>query len=52
MNTILYIGMALIIIGFIGFVISEMRIAQLDRELFRQKRLDESFKRAKKNERY
>ena len=48
MYTILYIGMALIIIGFIGFVISEMRIAQLDRELFRQKRLDESFKRAKK----
>jgi hypothetical protein len=29
-----------------------MRIAQLDRELFRQKQLDESFKRAKKNDWY
>jgi uncharacterized membrane-anchored protein YhcB (DUF1043 family) len=52
MNTILYIGIALILIGFIGFIICEIRIAQLDRQLFRQKQLDESFKNADKtNER-
>ena len=52
MNTILYIGMALILIGFIGFIICEIRITQLDRELYRQKQLDESFKNADKtNER-
>ena len=50
MNTILYIGMALILIGFVGFIICEIRIAQLDRHLFRQKQLDESFKKAKANE--
>tara|TARA_R100000655_G_C2962860_1_gene189181 strand:- start:693 stop:869 length:177 start_codon:yes stop_codon:yes gene_type:complete len=52
MNTILYIGMALILIGFVGFIICEIRIAQLDRQLFRQKQLDKSFKNADKtNER-
>ena len=52
MNTILYIGMALILIGFVGFIICEIRITQLDRHLFRQKQLDESFKNADKtNER-
>jgi len=51
-NLILYIGMALILIGFVGCIICEMRIAQLDRELYRQKQLDESFKNADKtNER-
>jgi hypothetical protein len=48
MNTILYIGLALILIGFVGFIICEIRIAQLDRHLFRQKQLDESFKNADK----
>ena len=33
MNTILYIGLALILIGFIGFIICEIKIAQLDRHL-------------------
>ena len=47
-NLILYIGMAFILIGFIGFIICEMRIAQLDRELYKQKQLDESFKNADK----
>ncbi len=52
MNTILYIGMALILIGFVGFIICEIRIAQLDRQLFRQKQLGESMKNADKtNER-
>ena len=52
MNTILYIGLALILIGFVGFIICEIRISQLDRHLFRQKQLDESFKNADKtNER-
>ena len=51
-NLILYIGIALILIGFIGFIICEIRISQLDRHLFRQKQLDESFKNADKtNER-
>ena len=47
-NLILYIGMAFILIGFIGFIKCEMRIAQLDRELYKQKQLDESFKNADK----
>ena len=52
MNTILYIGIALLLIGFVGFIICEIRISQLDRQLFRQKQLDESFKNADKtNER-
>jgi len=52
MNTILYIGIAFILIGFIGFIICEIKISQLDRELYRQKQLDESFKNADKtNER-
>ena len=48
MNTILYIGMALILIGFVSFIICQIRISQLDRHLFRQKQLDESFKNADK----
>tara|TARA_E500000178_G_C16967009_1_gene728969 strand:- start:33 stop:215 length:183 start_codon:yes stop_codon:yes gene_type:complete len=47
-NLILYIGMAFILIGFVGFIICEIRIAQLDRQLFRQKQLDKSFKNADK----
>ena len=47
-NLILYIGMAFILIGFIGFIICEIRISQLDRQLYRQKQLDESFKNADK----
>ena len=47
-NLILYIGIAFILIGFIGFIICEIKIAQLDRHLFRQKQLDESFKNADK----
>ena len=47
-NLILYIGIAFILIGFIGFIICEIRISQLDRQLYRQKQLDESFKNADK----
>ena len=51
-NLILYIGLALILIGFVGFIICEIKIAQLDRHLFRQKQLGESMKNADKtNER-
>ena len=49
MNTILYIGIAFILIGFVGFIICEIKISQLDRELYRQKQLDKSFKKAKVN---
>ena len=48
MNTILYIGIALLLIGFVGFIICEIKIAQLDRHLFRQKQLGESMKNADK----
>jgi len=47
-NLILYIGIVLILIGFIGFIICEIRISQLDKHLFKQKQLDESFKNADK----
>ena len=49
-NLILYIGIALILIGFVGFIICEIKISQLDRELYRQKQLDKSFKKAKAND--
>ena len=52
MNTILYIGIAFILIVFIGFIISEIRKRNIEIELFNQKRLNESFKRAKKNDWY
>ena len=52
MNTILYIGLAIMFIGFIGFLISVIRISQIEKHLFKQKQLDESFKNADKtNER-
>jgi hypothetical protein len=50
MNTILYIGIAFILIGFVGFIICEIKISQLDKELYRQKQLDKSFKKAKAND--
>ena len=49
-NIILYVGLFLIISGFILFIISEIKLKQLDRELFRQQRLTESFNRNKSND--
>ena len=47
-NLILYIGLFLLILGFILFVVSEIRIRQIDKELFRQEQLHKSFMKAKK----
>ena len=46
MNTILYIGLALILIGFVGFVICQIRISQIEKHLFKQKQLNERVKNA------
>ena len=48
MNTILYIGLGLLLFGFILFLISAIRIGQIDRHLYRQKQLSESMKNADK----
>ena len=49
-NLILYIGFFLIISGFILFIISEMKLRQLDVEEFKQQQLNESFNRNKLND--
>jgi len=49
-NLILYIGLFLIISGFILFIIAEIKTSQLDKELFKQQQLHKSFMEAKKNE--
>jgi hypothetical protein len=45
-NTILYIGMGLIVFGFGLFLYSEMKIREADRKLAQ---LEQSFKRSKDN---
>jgi len=47
-NLILYIGLFLLVFGFILFVVSEIRITQIDKELFRQEQLHKSFMKTKK----
>jgi len=49
-NLVLYIGIALIVGGFCLFLYSQMRLAQLDREEFKNNRLLESFNKAKEME--
>jgi hypothetical protein len=49
-NTILYIGLFLIVGGFSLFLYSEMRARELDRQLAMSKRLDMAFKIAKESE--
>jgi len=52
MNTILYIGLSFIFIGGLFFFYCVHSIAKYERELYKQKQLDESFKNADKtNER-
>ena len=48
MNTILYIGLAFLLIGFIGFIISITMESYYDKKLYRQKQLSESFNNADK----
>ena len=47
-NIILYIGVFLMAFGFILFIISEMNLRRIDRELFRQQQLTKSFMKAKR----
>ena len=49
-NIVLYIGIALIVGGFILFLVAEHFKRQADIKLFRQEQLDKSFERNKKNE--
>ena len=48
MNTILYIGLTFLLIGFIGFIISIIMESYYDKKLYRQKQLTESFNNAEK----
>jgi len=49
-NLILYIGISLIVFGFILFIISEIKLRQLDIEEFKQQQLSKSFNKNKLNE--
>ena len=49
-NLIMWIGLGLIIGGFCLFLYSEMRLAQLDREQWKNDQLLESFRKAKEKE--
>jgi len=46
-NLILYVGIGLIISGFILFIISEMKLRKIDKELFKQQQLTKSFNKNK-----
>ena len=49
-NIVLYIGLFLIVGGFCLFLYSEMRLAQLDREQWKNDELTKSFNKAKEME--
>ena len=49
-NLIMWIGLGLIVGGFCLFLYSEMRLAQLDREQFKNNQLTKSFNKAKEME--
>ena len=49
-NILLYVGLFLIVGGFSLFLYSEMRIRELDRQLFRNEQLTKSFMKAKERE--
>ena len=52
MNIILYIGLGLMLLGFVGFIISIIMESYYNKKLYRQKQLTESFNNADKtNER-
>ena len=50
-NIVLYIGIALIVGGFILFFVAEHFKRQAEIKLFRQEQLDKSFRKAKENDR-
>ena len=47
-NLVLYIGLGLIVGGFCLFLYSEMRLAKLDREQWKNDQLIKSFNKGKK----
>ena len=49
-NLVLYIGIGLIVFGFVLFLVSEHFERQADIKLFKLKQLEEAFNKAKKNE--
>ena len=49
-NLVLYIGTALIVFGFVLFLVSELLERQADIKLFRQEQLTKSFNKAKNND--
>ena len=49
-NLILYIGLFLIISGFILFIISQIKLRQLEIEQFKQQQLHKSFMKNKLND--
>ena len=49
-NLILYIGIGLIISGFILFIIAEIKLRQLDIKQFKQQQLTKSFNKNKLND--
>jgi len=46
-NLILYIGISLIVFGFVLFIISEIKLRQLEIEQFKQEQLHKSFMKNK-----
>ena len=48
-NLILYIGIALIVFGFILFIISQIKLRQLEIEEFNQQQLSKSFFKSQKD---
>ena len=50
MNILLYVGLFLIVGGFCVFLYSQMRLRQLDRELFKNEQLTKSFNKAKQRD--
>ena len=50
-NLVLYIGIGLIVFGFVLFLVSAHFERQAEIKLFKLKQLEESFERSKKNDR-
>ena len=48
-NLVMYIGVGLIVFGFLGFIVCEMELAEADRKLFRQEQLTKSFNKGKQS---
>jgi len=51
-NLVMWIGLGLIVGGFCLFLFSEMRLAQLDREQWKNDQLTKSFNKAKKDNQF